>query len=176
MFTLSIGRQQQINALAGKTLDKEESNMRNTIIITAASIMLLVIFYGESSFADSHGIIKYRQNVMKSTAGHMGAIVSILKNSLPMQAHVADHARSMMQNSKMTLSMFPKGSGEGRTKAKQEIWGNWSKFESAAKAFERESAKLAEVAESGDMEAFAKQVRTTAKTCGGCHKHFRERN
>ena len=71
-----------------------------------------------------------------------------------MQAHVADHARSMMQNSKMTLSMFPKGSGEGRTKAKQEIWGNWSKFESAAKAFERESAKLAEVAESGDMEAF----------------------
>jgi cytochrome c556 len=82
----------------------------------------------------------------------------------------------MMQNSKMTLSMFPKGSGEGRTKAKQEIWGNWSKFESAAKAFERESAKLAEVAESGDMEAFAKQVRTTAKTCGGCHKHFRERD
>ena len=56
--------------------------MRNKMILTAVSILLSIIFYGTSSFADSHGIIKYRQNVMKSTAGHMGAIVDILKLSL----------------------------------------------------------------------------------------------
>ena len=138
--------------------------------------MLLIVFYGSLSFADSHGIIKYRQNVMKSTAGHMGAIVDILKNGLPLEVHVTDHARSMLQNSRMTLSMFPKGSGKGRTKSKQAIWENWSKFESAANDFERESAKLAEVAESGDMEAVAKQVRATGKTCSGCHRNFRKRN
>ena len=139
-------------------------------------MLLLIFFYGTSSFADSHGIIKYRQNVMKSTAGHMGAIVDILKNGLPLEAHVSDHARSMLQNSRMTLSMFPKGSGKGRTKSKQAIWENWSEFESAAKNFERESAKLAEVAESGDMDALAKQVRATGKTCGGCHRNFRKRD
>ena len=144
--------------------------------LTAVSILLLIIFYGSLSFADSHGIIKYRQNVMKSTAGHMGAIVDILKNGLPLEAHVSDHARSMLQNSRMTLSMFPKGSGKGRTKAKLAIWENWSKFESAVKDFERESAKLAKVAESGDMEALAKQVRATGKTCGGCHRNFRKRD
>ena len=144
--------------------------------LTAVSILLSIIFYGSLSFADSHGIIKYRQNVMKSTAGHMGAIVDILKNGLPLEAHVSDHARSMLQNSRMTLSMFPKGSGKGRTKAKLAIWENWSKFESAVQDFERESAKLAKVAESGDMEALAKQVRATGKTCGGCHRNFRKRD
>ena len=150
--------------------------MRKKMKLTAVSILLSIIFYGSLSFADSHGIIKYRQNVMKSTAGHMGAIVDILKNGLPLEAHVSDHARSMLQNSRMTLSMFPKGSGKGRTKAKLAIWENWSKFESAVKDFERESAKLAKVAESGDIEALAKQVRATGKTCGGCHRNFRKRD
>ena len=125
----------------------------------------------------------------------MGAIMDILKNRLPLEAHVLDHARSIQQNSKMTLEMFPKGSGFGDTKAKPAIWENWSKFESAAKAFVRESAELAKVAESGDMKAFvresaelgkvaesgdmkafAKQFRATGKTCGSCHKNFRKKD
>ncbi len=146
---------------------------------TLTSVVLLLLFnfvYGTVSFADSYGIIKYRQNVMKSVSGHMGAIVDILKNSLPLEDHIVDHARSMLQISRMILSMFPEGSGKGRTKSKQAIWENWSEFESAANNFERESAKLYEVAESGDMEALAKQVRATGKTCSGCHRNFRKRN
>ena len=150
--------------------------MRKRIILTAVSMLLLVFFCGISSFADSHGIIKYRQNVMKSTAGHMGAIVNILKNRLPLEAHIVDHARSILQISRMILSMFPEGSGKGRTRSKQAIWENWSEFQSAANDFERESAKLSKVAESGDMEALAKQVRATGKTCSGCHRNFRKRN
>ena len=105
----------------------------------------------------------------------MGAIGDILKNHLPLQAHFADHAKSIYQNSKMTLSMFPKGSDFVDTKAKPSIWKNWAKFETVSKDFVRESAKLVKVAESGDMKAFAKQVQAIGKTCGGCHKHFKER-
>ena len=150
--------------------------MRKPIILAAVSMLLLIFFYVTLSFADSHGIIKYRQKVMKSTSGHMGAIVDILKNRLPLEDHIVDHARSMLQLSKMTLSIFPEGSGKGRTKSKQAIWEKWSEFESAANDFERESAKLVEVAESRDMEALAKQVRATGKTCSGCHRNFRKRN
>ena len=150
--------------------------MKQIIKVAALIVFLSFCFFGSSSLADSKGIIKYRQNVMKSTAGHMGAIVDILKNDLPLQAHILDHARSIQQNSKMTLEMFPKGTGLGNTKAKSAIWENWSKFESTVQDFERESAKLAKVAESGDMEALAKQVRATGKTCGGCHRNFRKRD
>ena len=115
--------------------------MRKCTLKTAALLLLLIFVYGTVSFADSHGIIKYRQNVMKSVSGHMGAIVDILKNGLPLKDHIVDHALSMQQISRMTLSMFPEGSGKGRTKSKQSIWKNWSEFESAANNFERESAK-----------------------------------
>ena len=150
--------------------------MKQIIKVAALIVLLSFCFFGSSSLADSKGIIKYRQNVMKSTAGHMGAIVDILKNGLSLKAHVSDHARSILQNSRMTLSMFPEGSGKGRTRSKQAIWENWSEFESSANDFERESAKLSKVAESGDMEALAKQVRATGKTCGGCHRNFRKRD
>ena len=150
--------------------------MRKRIIKSAVAMWSFIFFYGTSSLADSRGLIKYRQNVMKSTAGHMGAIVDILKNHLPLETHIVDHARSMLQISRMILSMFPEGSGKGRTRSKQAIWENWSEFESATNDFERESAKLSKVAESGDMEALAKQVRATGKTCSGCHRNFRKRN
>ena len=129
--------------------------MRKGTLLKAVSMLLLIIVCGTVSFADSHGIIKYRKYVMKSVSGHMGAIVDILKNGLPLEEHIVDHARSMLQISRMILSMFPEGSDKGRTKSKQAIWGKWSEFESAANNFERESAKLFEVAESGDMEALA---------------------
>ena len=150
--------------------------MRKCTLKTAVLLLLLIFVYGTVSFADSHGIIKYRQNVMKSVSGHMGAIVDILKNGLPLKDHIVDHALSMQQISRMTLSMFPEGSGKGRTKSKQVIWEQWSEFESAASDFERESIKLVEVAQSGDMEALSKQVRATGKTCSGCHRNFRKRN
>ncbi len=150
--------------------------MRECTSKTAVSLLLLFFVSGTVSFADSYGIIKYRQNVMKSVSGHMGAIVDILKNRLPLKNHIVDHARSMQQISRMTLSMFPEGSNKGRTKSKQVIWEKWSEFESAAGDFERESMKLVEVAQSGDMQALSKQVRATGKTCSGCHKNFRKRN
>ncbi len=150
--------------------------MRKKIKLTASIMLLSIIFYGNLSLADSHGIVKYRKNVMKSTAGHMGAIVGILKNKLPLESHIVYHASSLLQISKMTLSMFPEGSGKGRTKSKQAIWKKWSEFESAANDFERESSKLTELAKSGDMEAVSKQVKSTGKTCSGCHRNFRKRN
>ena len=150
--------------------------MKKRTLIRSVSMLLLIFAYGTSSFADTYGIIKYRQNVMKSAAGHMGAIVGILKNRLPLEDHIVEHARSLIQISRMTLSIFPEGSGKGQTKSKQVIWENWSEFGSATSDFERESSKLAEVAQSGNMEELAKQVRATGKTCSGCHRNFRKRN
>ena len=91
-------------------------------ITSAVAVLLSVGFLGNLSLADSEGIIKYRKNVMKTNAGHMGAIMDILKNHLPLETHVVDHAGSINQNSKMILSMFPKGSDLGDTKAKPAIW------------------------------------------------------
>ena len=56
------------------------------------------------------------------------------------------------------------------------IWDKWSEFEAAAKKFEAESAKLAEVAQGGDMAAIGQQLGALGKKgCGDCHETFREK-
>ena len=38
-----------------------------------------------------------------------------------------------------------------------------------------EAAKLAELADAGDAEGFAAQVKSVGGTCKGCHDDFREK-
>ena len=128
--------------------------------------LFLIFLSNKLISSESAGIIKYRQNVMKAAAGHMGAIVSILKNNLPIRDHILEHANSLKQISKMTITIFPKGTGLGKTKAKKSIWDNWSKFEKVSQDFVVESAKLLELAKNEDIPAIAKQIRKTGKTCG----------
>ena len=67
-------------------------------------------------------------------------------------------------------SLFPKGTDRGElgakaTRAKPEIWSDWSTFETKLGALKKVASKVAD----GDMAA-AKGI---GKTCGGCHKLFR---
>jgi len=73
------------------------------------------------------------------------------------------------------LAGFPKGSTDEDSEAKPEIWDNWSEFEEKFKALQMESEKLAGVAAKGDRAATLSQFQNTGKTCGGCHKKFREK-
>ena len=91
---------------------------KSTKLIFLTSLVCIVLSNKIVS-SESAGIIKYRQNIMKATAGHMGAIVGILKNNLPIKEHIIEHANSLKQISKMTLDIFPKGSGVGKTNAKK---------------------------------------------------------
>jgi len=150
--------------------------MIKTKILILFTILIFIVLSNKLFASESAGIIKYRQNIMKATAGHMGAIVGILKNNLPIKEHIIEHAHSLKKISEMTFNIFPKGSGSGRTKAKKAIWDNWSKFERVTQDFVDESTKLLEIAKNGNTSAIAKQVRKTGKTCSGCHKNFRKRD
>ena len=118
--------------------------------------------------------IEYRQDIMKTFGGNMGAISDTLKNKLPYQDNIATHAQGIQLASKLIESAFKKEVSEGATDAKPDIWQEWDKFADAAKKLQEESSKLAQVAESGDMEAIGTQVKAMGKACGNCHKPFRK--
>ena len=91
----------------------------------------------------------------------------------------ADQARALQVSSRTLVEnlavLFPAGTGADKvkTRAKPEIWQDWKKFEAGARQLGRETAKLAEVAKSGDMKAFAAQYKAVSKACAACHKPFR---
>jgi cytochrome c556 len=127
---------------------------------------------------DPAALIAYRQLTMQAIGGHMGAIAMAAKGDVGFTDEVAGHAHAINELSKNLARLFPAGSGKeaGETRALAIIWVKWDDFTAAAKTLGTESAKLAEVAKTGDRSAIAAQTGELGnKGCGGCHKTFREK-
>jgi len=126
--------------------------------------------------AQEEGIIKHRQAVMKAVGGHMGAMAAILKGQVKFTGDLKVHARAMADLAQIAARVFPEGSDFGETRALPEIWAKPKEFQKVVEAFKTESAKLAKVADGGDMTAFGDQFKALGKNaCSVCHKAFREK-
>ncbi len=121
-------------------------------------------------------VIKYRQTVMRTNAGHLGALSSIVKGEIGYTEHMSGHAAALAGNMEMLLDIFPDGSGSGfKTRALPAIWEDQAKFAEVVTRARAEAAKLVEVVESGgDAAAIGAQVGELGKNgCGACHTAFR---
>jgi len=151
--------------------------MKHLISILAATV-LLGLTSPAQAIDEPENVIKYRQSVMKSIGGHMGAIVGVVKGEVSYVGHVVAHAQGINAMSKLLAGLFPEGTSQfefPNTRALPEILDDFSKFEAAAKALEAESAKMVEVAASGDLGVIGAQLQNLGKACGGCHKPFRQK-
>ena len=143
--------------------------------LTLATIALLAI----SQFASAESpenYIKYRQAMMKAIGGHMGASSQILRGKVSPEGHLAMHADALAALSANLTALFPEGSDFGETKAKAEIWDNWSTFEKAAANSKQATAEFAAAVASGDAERIKAAQKAVGKSCKGCHKDFREKD
>lgn len=140
----------------------------------AAALALAFVFsfsVGSALAQDSAALIKYRQRVMRALSGHMGALGEYAKNNLPYDGHVAVHARGLAELSKLLPEIFPKGTENGKTDALPDIWAKPADFRKAAENMGDEAAKLAGMSDAMGAKA---QIKELGKSCGGCHKKFRQ--
>ncbi len=121
-----------------------------------------------------NAFIKNRQSLMKAQVGSIKMIGHILKNKAPYKNNIVTHAKIMEEKARLFADAFKKEITAGKTDARPEIWKNWATFTAAAKAHAQESAKLADVAKSGDVAAIGAQVKKVGMSCGACHKLFRK--
>ncbi len=151
-----------------------------TAWLAGLSALVLAAGVAASGAEDMAKIIDYRQNLMKTNGAQAADIGMILKGEVPFGAeNVVAHAEVIHALSKLIPEVFPKGSdaAAGKTRAKDEIWTKWDDFKKDAMALETESAKLVEVAKTGDMKAIAAQVSAMGKqACGACHEDFRAKS
>jgi cytochrome c556 len=78
--------------------------------------------------------------------------------------------------SKMPWDGFDASTKGEKSAALPAIWEKAGEFKQAQERFENEAAKLVQVAKSGDEGAIKAQIGATAKSCGGCHENFRQKN
>ncbi len=135
----------------------------------------LALFFSTPALADNPaGVIAYRQKVMGAKSGHLGAIGQILKHGLSYTGHIEGHAKALVHLAGLLEEVFPEGTGKGKTDALPEIWSDRDGFLKAARKLKSEASNLVKVAGSGDRSAIGAQVKKVGKSCGGCHKNYRQ--
>jgi len=136
--------------------------------------------WGALAMADGHkggsvqAAVDFRTSTMTIFKWYLKPMAGMVKGKMPFdQALFQRKADGLARAASLDLTEgFPKGS-IGESEAKAEIWERWDDFKAKYEALQKESAKLQQVAASGDMAAIKAQFSATAKTCKGCHKEYR---
>lgn len=138
-------------------------------------LMLAALFLGTTNvLADEpENYIKYRQAVMKAIGGHTGAASQIVRGKVAVQHDLLVHAEALAGLSAHITRLFPEGSDFGETKAREEIWSQWDKFDLAAGEAKKATAAFAVAVAGGDPRQISTAFKAVGKSCKGCHKDFR---
>ena len=137
-----------------------------------AALALVGLLISGLAMADAKSDIAYRQGAFKVVGGHMSSMVAILRGQVR-QENFTMHAQGMADIAKVIPTVFPEGSGEGKTEALAKIWTDQAGFKTAVNAFTTAANGVAEAAASGDMGATGAAFRKLSGSCKGCHDEYR---
>ncbi len=132
-----------------------------------------MLLMSQWTFADAAGEIKYRQGVMGVVGGHMSSMVAILRGDVHMD-DLKLHAQGMANIATVVPSVFPPGSGDGKTEALAIIWEKPEAFKAAIDKYVDAANGIKKAADSGDMQAVGPAIKKLGGACKGCHDDFRE--
>jgi len=134
-----------------------------------SAVLLLAI---GAQGADYAKVQKERSDLMKTNSKDNKALRQAVKEGN--MADIEKYARELAgQFAKIpNPCLFPKGSGEG-TRAKPEVWANWSDFEEKADTARKLALAVAANAKAGKMGETKTLASSLSKTCNDCHKTYR---
>lgn len=146
-----------------------------------ARLGLLVLLVGAASAAVAAyppaAVIQARQQNFKSMGAAFKAINDELRSGSPDKAKLAAAVKTVERAGAQIPRWFPKGSGPEtgvKTAAKAEIWTDSSTFKARTLAFSGEASKLRKAIAGTDINAIREQQKATGRSCGECHKLFRQ--
>jgi cytochrome c556 len=139
-------------------------------IIMSALFGLMTLAVSTQVFAQAD-VIQKRQDAMKGNSEAAKAIKAAVEAKD--YATVEAKAKDIMGTADKIVSLFPKGSTTGKTKAKPEIWEKSDDFSKAAKNLSKASGDLASAAKAGNDADVGVKVKALGDACGSCHKQFR---
>ena len=136
-----------------------------------AAIFGALTLAGSSQVFAQADVIEKRQAAMKNNAANAKAIKAAVETKD--YATVEAKAKDIMGTADRIVSLFPKGSTEGKTKAKPEIWEKPDEFAKNAKALNKAAGELVSAAKTGNDADVGVKVKALGEACNTCHKEFR---
>lgn len=148
--------------------------LKHGLLFSLMVFFLGLVVLAPPALADE-AAVKYRQTVMKSLGAHMGAMAAIVKGQVSVPGHAAEHGESIAAIGRMAKDLFPAGSDVGNTGALPAVWEQPEEFAKVVAEFETASANLVTAANGSDSAALGAAFGAVGKTCGACHRNFREK-
>lgn len=145
--------------------------MRRMISTGCAALLLATTMASAGTPEDA---IKYRQAVMNTMAGHVGAISLIFSGKVDHQEYLLSHAEALAAAGDQLGKLFPPDSKAGKTDALPRVWEEADKFQKAADAGKTATAQLRDAIKSGDKAAIGKSLKPVFDSCKGCHDRYRK--
>jgi cytochrome c556 len=134
--------------------------------------MLLMALAGTSAVA--HDEKDPRHQAMEALGKSMKAISQTVKSGAAIDADTMAHARRIAETGDRVLDLFPEGPIGHGSRAKPEIWSDWSGFSAKAEAFGRAADGLLVAVQDGEPSRVEAALKQVGATCGGCHKPYRK--
>ena len=149
--------------------------MKKLLIILAGLFFIAgAIGSAYAQFAKPEYAIKYRKAAMFLIAQHFGRMGAMVKEKIPYNQEVFAKNAMLVE----TLSRLPweasmePGTDSGDTTLNAEVFMKPAEFKEVAQNFETQAAKLASVAQSGDLSGIKAQFGEVGKSCKACHDQF----
>jgi cytochrome c556 len=148
-----------------------------TCLIAAAGalVALPAAAQYQAQFATSDSAIKYRQGAFSVMAQHFSRVAMMAQGIQPYDAKSAvENAELVASLAKLPFGAFGPGTDKGvPNRAKADIWKEPVKFKASADKMIADSARLAEAARAGDLDALKTAAGAIGRSCKSCHDDFR---
>ena len=151
--------------------------MRHLVRCTAAVLLAVLVMGGTASAVNApEHVIKYRQNLMKSTGAHLANVVLLAQGRVDFVDGLVTNAQAIVDLLQNSGFAFPEGTAEGDTRARAKIWEDPAKFDTALEESLATVRDLTAAAKSGELAAVNTALVPVARSCRSCHLSFRVRN
>jgi len=150
--------------------------MKSKLAVMTFALLLGAVTLDAAAQAKPEVLVKQRQAAMTLQAKYLGPMGAMAQGRAPFDAATVQRNAGYLETlSKMPWDGFAESTKGEKSAALPAVWEKAAEFKQAQERFEGEAAKLVQVAKSGDEGAIKAQIGATAKSCGGCHETFRQK-
>ena len=159
------------------------NRLRVKLLIPATVLMALT---AQPLIAEMNvdAMIKYRQNVMKSLGGHVGAVDRLVRGQVPLMDQLELHATAARDVARTITTLFPASSippeaefsgATVATDALASIAEKPEEFKKAAQETIDATEGLVKVVQAANRQELPPAFKRVGESCKSCHKDFRKK-
>ncbi|MBF0587851.1 MAG: cytochrome c [Magnetococcales bacterium] len=147
-------------------------------VITALILATFLLPLGLEANEEADHKVRYRKDLMKATAAHMGTLGCYMKGKCQLPPKVlkrAAHGIALMGRLSIPAYKSPTPGATVKTTSNAKVWAEWNQFEKGLNTMVERAQALKRAAASGERGQMGPAMGMLGKTCKGCHETFRDK-